>query len=302
MLRHRTSSLIVAASSVLTVSGCSAPAQDHGGPRTLLQAPRVEPPAPHRVASGAHAGAVFKALQDLHPGEGMERSTYEFAELDCVFLSGVVHPPTVLCTLTQRADGGAPSSKRVGSMAPNAPEAPLAEALGETLREAGAELDILASKMPLLRLRNVRATKDRLEFDDDANLRLPPVPNATVEGSAADDILETLARAGIKEDDGSMLVICNTWDGRPSCSYRLRHGPEMPFGRTESTALWRSLLDVAPLENQMEKIPSKQAVTVIHASHFTYDRKTLSLVLTPGTGTPPTPPATPPPEPPRPAH
>jgi hypothetical protein len=272
----------------LALVGCSAPVSG-GGPR-LAQAIT----APHHVVEGARAEAVFRALDELRPETQPAAADYELSSVGCVHVMLSAREGFFSCTLTWRGSGGDVTQRSVRD--------PRAENLHEALRLAGADFDI-GQKMPGINVRGVKAKRTLLTFDDVSNHH-PETPNVTLEGSNAAKIMDALLAVGIKEDDGSTLIVCP--DGPPSCTlYGLHRTDFTKLDAARSTDLWRSFMEVAASAHvrTVQDIPLDQ-VTVMMARQFTHDGKALRFVMTverPAPGPPATSATSPPPPPPRPS-
>lgn len=201
---------------------------------------RVE--LPHRAVAGARAEEVFRALQAALP----PREAYELEALSCTQVS---IPRTSFTSCT--ADGA------------RVVDSEKAEALASALRDAGAATD-LSGKMPAVRARKLRATRDALAFDDDADHLRPRAPNLHLDGRATQEAMSAMAAAGIAEDDGSLNIVCTAFDPEPACGYVLGNAA-VKIGPERSRALW----------NAFVRDPK---TTVLYASHFVYDRGELSFV------------------------
>lgn len=223
-----------------------------------FRAPAAAPALPHRTATAAEAGAVFEQLRAVLPAQ----DAYDIGSLSC--------------TWVELPDGDW-SSCQIDDV--RVEDRAKAVKLGDAVRLAGAELD-LGNKMPSVVVRNVHASRDSLSFDDAANAKRPLAPNTRLEGRAMEEVMSAIANAGVKEDDGTLFIVCNRFEGKPACGYQMHNQPSPPLDAARSARLW----------NVFVHEPNK---TVLNASRFTYDGKALSFYRVIDDATPPPSPPSP---------
>lgn len=149
-----------------------------------------------------------------------------------------------------------------------------AEKLMEAMELVGAQ-PVQGNKMPAFHIVNVHANREGFTFDDAANASNPNAPNARIEGAEMQDVMNALASVGIKEDDGTLLVVCNAFaENTPTCGYFLRSVAGPKLDAAQSRVLWDAFVH-------------DPKMTVLNASHFTYDGHALSFFRVLDTARPP---------------
>lgn len=201
----------------------------------------------------AQADAFHRALQTAFPG----KDVYDLASLSCVH----VQMPGIEETTSCVADDA-----RIDD---DAKAAALMTALGA----AGAQHD-MNSKMPAFTTRNVHATRDAFTFDDAANAKLTPAANTRLEGKAARDVMTAIASAGVTEDDGTLFVVCTKLGTAPTCGFQGRTAPGGTLDASRALAVWNAFVH-------------DPAITILNASHFTWDGTALAFFGVQDTARPP---------------
>ena len=165
----------------------------------------------------------------------------------------------------------------------------LAQSLFGALQGAGAVYYSDPAHGDFFNLKNVRLSDRELHFDDYSNYRLPAKPNVTVTGAPAQNILDSLDAAGIDDSDGSLLLMCSAFDGKPTCSYQL-HKKAFPALNPElSEKLWSAFKAAAVASGLTVPWGSLDKMTIFNAYNFSYDGKKLGMVFVADDAFPPKP-------------
>jgi hypothetical protein len=243
---------------LLALTGC-ATAANEGRLRTPVQfqGPSAAASLPHRSVQGARAAEVFDALRAALPPQ----ETYDVESLSCVHVS---YPGQ---TSTHCQVGPIPISDQSK-----------AENLLAAVHDAGAKIDML-NKMPRVVARNVHSTRDSLAFDDEANVKRARVQNVRLTGKPAEDVMAAIGTAGVKEDDGTLFIVCHRFEGEadPTCGYTLHRAVGPKLDRAQSLALWTAFVH-------------DPKITLLNAGGFVFDGEALSFVGTLASVQPPPPP------------
>jgi hypothetical protein len=88
--------------------------------------------------------------------------------------------------------------------------------------------------------------------------------------------MAAIAGAGVREDDGTLLVVCHRFEAGkdPTCGYVLRGAPGPQLDRAQTLALWNAFVH-------------DPKITVLNASDFVFDGQALSFTGVEDTVQPP---------------
>jgi hypothetical protein len=306
MIRPMAFRTVLGTLSFALLAACSAPAtealstaQNLGAESPPVPPPRPFPPPPRVSATGKPAAnlrtsfeaALSKAGHDA-AGEG---ESYDVRRLDCRHRWAIEVDYGYQCSFDYRTGTGDYASVVVDTST-------MAESLFDALSNAGATPFLDPSHGKFERLTNATISREASAFDDRSHYFPPPDPNISVTGDLAHAVLDALTAAEVRDQDGTVFVVCNAFDGAPKCGYWfvLRDGFGTTVGQTEvnadtSALLWTSMLNVAAATG-VQSVGGGPPLS-FNARSLSFDGTTLRLLLTTSSIIPPpqpTPPAVPP--------
>jgi hypothetical protein len=261
------------------------------GPAPQSQLPRL-------TASGASAMGITQALDAIFASQTPPISlgqAYALPSLSCADVqTGLGNSGGYECALQVQIDGGAPTDVNA-----NAPSA-LAQNLFNALTAAGATTCATPGSINVT-LENATVTPQDVSFDDASQYRSFPAPDVVVRGADAQNVIHSLAAAGIDDCDPSrsVFLICTMPDAVPNCGYQWLglktmgsselvpfcgpgSGP-VPAGGTldssSSAAIWQSILAAAAADHFQPLNGTIEQTRVINARYFTWDGAQLGFML-----------------------
>jgi hypothetical protein len=273
---------------------------------------------PHVAATGEKAIAIIKAIDAIVASQKTPLKTgagsYAISSLDCSDLE-VATPGAAdgySCELTFDIGGAKPVT--VTEAAPSQS----AQNLFEALVASGVQSCTDVAHGNFLKLEHVSVSANEVELDDASSYATPSAPNVVVQGLDAEDVIAAIAGAGIDDCSAArkVFLVCNSFEGvggAPTCGYEWMPltkvgsselsyacGPSSgapssggTLGAGPSSAIWKSILAAAKSARFVPTEGTLAETTVVNASYFTWDGKSLGFTLVTGNATPPSPSGTP---------
>ena len=280
---HRCCGRVVALATVVVIaSGCGAsggagaPSSRPPAAARVFAAPAAVTPPPHVDSTDpARAGRVLAAVRAIAVAHRLApEASYEIPELMCQLLTVPNEPRAYVCTLSLGGPGAAtePVSQR------DADGPTLAKELYDALADAGAA-PREDPQYYRITTTGLRVTAASLHFDDTSHWEGPPQVNVQVRGDVARAVLEATGRAGIVDDDGTLVVICRRQGPGPICAYQQHHRPGTSLSAADARALWDALVAAGRAAHYVPLHGGLGDATILNASHFSFDGTTLALAL-----------------------
>jgi hypothetical protein len=127
--------------------------------------------------------------------------------------------------------------------------------------------------------------RDGASFEDRSKLRPPVAANVEVTGAAAIRILDALTAARVRDDDGTLSLVCGAANGPPTCSHwSYPNGLGTPTTPTRvdaaaAQALWSAITNAGETAGIGIDGDAHAPPTILNARSFTWDGTTLRLHL-----------------------